>query len=129
MSEPGGDTLDVIYDGECPFCSRYATMVQLREKGIVVRLHDARDEGTYRRFPTALRFDLDEGMLARWQEQWFHGSEAVQVISRLSRTAPVAALMRNDEVSARLYPLLRAVRHLTLRLLGRKKINHSPDHR
>src|SRR3712207_2160227 len=116
MSELMGEVLDIVYDGECPFCSRYATMVQLRENGVVVRLHDARDEATYRALPEAEGYDLDEGMLARWQGQWFYGAQAMREISRLSRTAPLAALMQDPRLSAVFYPVLRGIRNLTLRV-------------
>lgn len=122
MDMAANETLDVIYDGECPFCSRYAAMVRLRERGITVRLHDAREPETFALFPEAARFDLDEGMLARWQGQWHHGEEAMLVISRLSRTAPLAGLMRHERLGAALYPVLRFGRNLALKIRGRSKI-------
>jgi predicted DCC family thiol-disulfide oxidoreductase YuxK len=120
-------TLDVIYDGECPFCSRYATMVRLRERGIDIRLHDAREKGTFAAFPEARSYDLDEGMLARWNGRWYWGPDAMLVISQISGSAPLAALMRNPRASRLAYPVLRAGRNLTLRLLGRSKISRDRD--
>ena len=115
--------LDLVYDGECPFCSRYAALVRLREQGIDVRLHDARRPETFQRFPEASRFDLDEGMLALWQGEWHHGEAAVHLVSRLSRRAPLARFLRHRRLARLAYPLLRAGRNAALRLKGKGPIS------
>src|SRR3569833_1334778 len=38
------DEIWVVYDGECPLCSRYVLLYQLRQRGQRIHLIDARSE-------------------------------------------------------------------------------------
>ena len=108
-------TLHVIYDGECPFCRSYVSLLRLREQ-FDVRLIDARKEPA-----AAARYglDLNEGMVVDLDGQVSHGAAAVSVLSRLSMTpGPLAS----ERISRAVYPLLRFGRNLTLRFLGRRPL-------
>ncbi len=114
--------LDIVYDGDCPFCSRYADLVALRSHGLDVRLHNARSVATRALFPEAWNYDLDDGMLVRWQDGWHYGAEAVSLISRLVGKAPLAGVLARGGAARLLYPLLRAGRNAALRAWGRPGI-------
>lgn len=114
--------MDVIYDGECPFCSRYVTLLKLREKGIDVRLHDAREKTTLEKFPDAKSYDLNEGMLAIWLGDYYHGPDAIHIISALSSNAPLGFLLRNECTSRALYPFFRFCRNSALFVKGVKPL-------
>lgn len=109
-----GETLILIYDGECPFCTRYCAIAALRARGIAVELHDARDPGIRERFPAAARHDLDQGMLALWRGEAFHGAAAVNLVGRLVAGSPLSGLMRNRRLASLSYPVLRLARNLAL---------------
>lgn len=127
---PGRDQeLDLIYDGECPFCSNYVELVRLRERAGKVHLHNARDPEVRKRFPEIAAYDLDTGMMARWRGEWFHGAEAVHLISTLNRAAPLALLLASKRKARLLYPLLRAGRRCALLLRGIPKIGGADNHR
>ena len=111
--------LNIIYDGDCPFCSRYASLLAMREQGIDVRLHNARDSSTLREFPESAGYDLNDGMLALWNGHWHHGADAMNLISRLTPTAPLARLLRVRAIAEALYPLMRFGRAVALRALGK----------
>lgn len=118
----------VVYDGECPFCSRYVRLVNLR-KVLHVELVDARmvPDSLIQEL-TGLDLDLDEGMAVKYDGNWLHGSDALWLMSLLSTPSGFfnrinAWLFRNRYFSRAMYPLLRFFRNATLRLLGRKKIN------
>ncbi|MEW9853811.1 DCC1-like thiol-disulfide oxidoreductase family protein [Novosphingobium sp. M1R2S20] len=115
--EPG---LDVIYDGECIFCASYTRMVRLRQSLGEVRMYDARQTDMAVRFPEARHYDLNEGMLVRWEGSWFHGAEAVWLLSVLSTRAPLRSLLARRNVARALYPSMRAARNLTLFLRGKR---------
>lgn len=125
-SEPGAPLI-VVYDGECPFCSRYVEMQQLRTRCGGVELIDARTQPAMVRELAGLGIALDEGMAVRHAGAWHHGADAVHVLAGLA--APVTGaqrlhrwLFRSRAVTQALYPALRAGRNLTLRLLGRQPI-------
>jgi predicted DCC family thiol-disulfide oxidoreductase YuxK len=108
-------TLHVIYDGECPFCRSYVSLLRLREQ-FDVHLIDARKEPAY-----AARYglDLNESMVVDLDGRISHGAEAISVLSRLSRTpGPLAS----ERLSRAVYPLLRFGRNMTLRVLGRRPL-------
>jgi len=107
--------LRIIYDGECPFCSRYAAYQRLREE-YTLHLVDARAEpelaGSY-------GLDLNEGMIIDLDGRVYYGADAVCLLSQLSqRPGP----LRHERVARALYPLLRFGRNMTLKILGRKPI-------
>jgi hypothetical protein len=95
----------------------------MRENGIDVRLHDARRSETRTQFPVLEQFDLNEGMLALWDGKWYHGDNAVLLISRLSKRAPLRSILKYEFASRWLYPVLRAGRNSVLKLRGRSPIN------
>ena len=114
--------LNVIFDGECPFCRLYTHITVLRSK-LEVRLYDARDEKTFTQFPEARNYDLDKGMLVQFRGRWYHGSDAVQQISNLVSNAPLSFILRSDKGSSRVYPWLRRSRRIVLTLLGKRPIS------
>ncbi|MCC5979614.1 MAG: DUF393 domain-containing protein [Salinarimonas sp.] len=107
--------LRIIYDGECPFCSRYAAYQRLREE-YTVRLVDAREEPE---LADSYGLDLNEGMIVDLEGRIHFGADAVCLLSRLSQRP---GLLRHERVAKALYPFLRFGRNMTLRFLGRKPI-------
>jgi predicted DCC family thiol-disulfide oxidoreductase YuxK len=121
--EGSGEAL-IIYDGACPFCSRYARLVRLRETVGPVALIDARSDDPRVRRYWREGYDLDTGMLFAYGGKVYYGSEAVHVLARLS--GPVSVFNRINRfvfssrtASTLLYPLLRAGRRAALWIRGR----------
>ena len=120
----------IVYDGECPFCSNYIKFMRLRDSIGPVELIDAREGGEVVGQLAALGYDLDEGMALRLHGQWFHGADCVNRLALLSGKSNFANKMNAILFSSPLiakasYPFLRFGRNMTLRLLGRSKINAS----
>ena len=118
----------LLYDGECPFCSRYVRWVRLRDAVGKIRLIDARDKSPERKFVLAAGMDLNEGMVLSLNGSFYHGDECLQRLALLS--TPVggfnrvnAWLFRSSKISRAAYPILRAGRNLMLWILGRKPID------
>lgn len=116
----------IVYDGDCPFCSAYVRLLRLREN-FSVELINARNAPEDVARIAALGLSLDDGMLVEIGERRYHGSEAMQVLASLSGKSTLwnrinAGIFRSPRLSALLYPGLRAIRNLTLRVLGRRKI-------
>jgi predicted DCC family thiol-disulfide oxidoreductase YuxK len=117
----------IVYDGECPFCSRYVKMVRLRQAFGHVQLVDARSNDP-KAIEALQRFDLDDGMAAQIGGRWYYGADAINILSLASGSSSFAnrlmARVFADPRRARaLYPYLRAGRNLALQILGREKIN------
>ena len=119
----------LIYDGECPFCANYVRLLHLRESFPQLELVNAREDPNH----PAVRqlkdrgLKIDDGMALVDGDEILHGSGAIHALAdkgakgtffrRLNQT-----LFRSSRASAALYPVLRAGRNMTLRLLGRRKL-------
>jgi hypothetical protein len=96
----------LLYDGDCPFCSRYGAWVRLVEQY------------------AARGYDIDRGMILEVDGRLYHGAAAIVMLDAM--TSPLRPLDRLARVVVRvpglvrlLYPLIRLVRVVTLRLMGR----------
>lgn len=119
--------VEVVYDGECPFCASYIALLRLRERVGEVRLIDARQAPEVVAALGAEGYDLDQGMVVRAGGRVFHGDEALSWLAAFGGGRGVwpainRALFSNARVARAAYPALRAGRALALRLLGRSPI-------
>src|SRR5262245_11758090 len=127
MSRPDAGARFVVYDGDCPLCSRYVSVLRLRDSFGPFELIDARTGHAAARELAARGYDLDEGMALIDGERIYFGDECVNRLALMSTPVGVfnrlnAAIFRSPRLSALLYPLLRTGRNAVLWLLGRPKI-------
>jgi predicted DCC family thiol-disulfide oxidoreductase YuxK len=120
----------LLYDGECPFCSAYVRMQRLRAAGVDLALLDARDEPELVGEFAREGLDINEGMILRLRGETYFGGDVLHVLALL--TGPTGAFNRllaklfsHRKVSRLLYPALRTGRNMTLRLLGRSRMQVS----
>jgi predicted DCC family thiol-disulfide oxidoreductase YuxK len=118
----------IVYDGQCPFCSRYVQLVRLRETLGQIKLVDAREGGPIVDEARAAGLDLDEGMVLKLDGRFYHGADCIHMLALLSTPSSWfnrvnAAVFRSRTASRLLYPALRAGRNAVLRMLGRSKLN------
>lgn len=118
--------LRIVYDGDCPFCSNYVRLVQLKEI-FQVELIDARTRPHLVEAYADQGYDLNEGILVERGADIYHGSEAVLLLSRLSDGSGLwnrlmATLLGTSQRGKLVYPVLRFGRNATLFVLGRKPI-------
>lgn len=119
----------LIYDGDCPFCSRYVRYVRLKKTLGDLQLVDARDDNRWLERTLALGYDLDEGMVLVMGETYYHGDACLNRLALMSSRSDLFNranfyLFRSPVISKLSYPILRASRNLVLKLLGRSKIGH-----
>jgi predicted DCC family thiol-disulfide oxidoreductase YuxK len=130
MTRPG---ITVIYDGDCPFCASYVSMMRLREAVGRVDLVNAREPDPRVREVQAAGYDLDEGMVVLWKEKIHYGDGAVHLLATLSGDGggPFNRLHRrlfqSPRRAARIYPVLAAGRRLFLRMVGRRPLRDLPE--
>ena len=129
MSAPAPNNW-LLYDGECPFCSAYVGYMRLRESVGPVMLADAREHPELLREVEALGYDVDEGMVLKFNDRYFHGADCINALALLTTPSGAfnrlnAAIFRSKTASTLLYPVLRAGRNATLALLGRRRLRAS----
>jgi predicted DCC family thiol-disulfide oxidoreductase YuxK len=116
----------LIYDGDCPFCSRYVQYVRVRD-AVELRLVNARDGGPLVDEVKRAGLDLDGGMVLKLGDRYYHGADCIHVLALLGSPSNAfnrvnAAIFRSERLSRVLYPVLRAGRNTVLRMLGRTKL-------
>lgn len=123
--------LQIVYDGECPFCSRYVTMARIRDAVGKVELIDARSDHPLVAEVRAKGFDLNQGMLARYQGRDYFGANCMLLMSLLSSRVgwmnrTFSRIFSHPRIVRFVYPILRLGRNTTLRLMGRSRIPDQP---
>ena len=127
-ASPQPDKNWLMYDGECPFCSRYVELVRIRDAIGPIRFINARDGDPEVDEIIQAGLDLDEGMVLKLNGQMYHGQDCINALALLSDPRGLfnrfnAWVFRSPKRAAILYPVLRAGRNLVLRLLGRTKFH------
>ncbi|MEM8788700.1 MAG: DCC1-like thiol-disulfide oxidoreductase family protein [Pseudomonadota bacterium] len=115
--------LTILYDGECPFCSRYVAMVRIRET-YDVRLLDARTHPEAVARHRAAGRDIDDGMIVEVGDHVHYGADAIAFLSAVSGpwgalNRVFAWLFRSRRVTRMLYPVMKIGRRATLLLMRR----------
>lgn len=125
------ETLYILYDGDCPFCARYVRLLRLKDAVGTVEPVNAREAKAAQHEALAkvlaAGYRLDEGMAMLYRGDIAHGQDCIHRMALLStRSGPFnrlnAWLFRSRRRAALAYPVLRAMRNLTLRLLGVAKL-------
>lgn len=120
--------VQIIYDGECPFCSRFVKLTRLQKRFGDVQLINARDKIALAKVPPEfLNVSLDDGMLVIHEGVSYYGDEAVHILSVMaSRSGAFSRLFlplfRNRGMSRLIYPILKFGRRVTLKVLGIKPL-------
>jgi len=78
---------------------------------------------------TVAGMDIDQGMVLKLEDQLYYGSDAIHVLALISNRSGVFNrlnywLFSSRYLSRLVYPILRALRNLLLKLLGRSRINN-----
>ncbi len=103
----------------------YVRFARLREALGEVELVDAREAPDLVASYSARGYPIDEGMIVDTGEEIYFGGDAVYAINWLASPNPVMRWFGGRAFLKFIYPALRAVRNLTVRLLGHKPIQNS----
>ena len=126
---PNADNILLVYDKKCPVCDYYCRNIDISDlAGRLVRIN-AREESEIMAEITALGLDVDEGMVLKADDVFYHGAEAIHALALLSSKAGLfnrlaSATFRRRSLSRLLYPILNSGRNLLLKMLGRPKVNN-----
>lgn len=120
--------LTVLYDGECPFCSRYVAMVKLRENVGAVTLVNAREKLECVEVLSRHGININNGMVVIWDNKIFYGADAMHLLAMLSADSGLFSMVnrlvfKNKGAAKTIYPALVAGRRMTLWGLRRSMIS------
>ena len=121
------DEIILVYDQECPFCHNYSQLIRInKDQGKLVMIN-ARDDHPLIKDIKKLGLDLNQGMVVKISEQYYHGTDALNILALLSSRSGLFNKLnywcfKSKILSTALYPLLRSGRNLVLKLLGKSKI-------
>lgn len=96
-------------------------------------LIDARDPSDLMTRITDLGLDIDEGMVVVVNEELTFGAEAIHTLALVNRRSGFfnranSLIFGNRRVAKIIYPVLRSVRNLLLKILGVDRINNLKVH-
>lgn len=122
--QAGKTGMTVVYDGGCPFCANYVTLMNLRNAVGAVSLVDARTNAPEVKTLAARGYDLNEGMAVLFGDKVYYGEDAVTFISSLTNSRNwlgrlVTELLRTPSRAALFYPIMKLGRRVALKALGR----------
>lgn len=121
--------IEVVYDRECPVCEFYCQRVDVQESLGRLERVDAREDSEVMTDITALGLDIDEGMVVRVGDDIHYGSDAIHELALLSSgkgfiNRLASWTFRSRALSRILYPILKSIRNLLLKILGKSRINN-----
>lgn len=119
----------LVYDKDCPACDNYCQVVRIRESIGELKIINARENSEVLEEITQLGLDIDQGMVIKMGGVIYYGADAIHALALISSRSGVFnklnyLLFKSKRVSAVLYPVLRFLRNLLLKILGKTKINN-----
>ena len=119
----------ILYDGACPFCTAYVSLLRLRES-MQVELLSARSTDKRIDEFLALGYRLDDGMLVWIDGLVYVGADAMHQLAILSNQHDLLNRMQRFVFSRKwlahvLYPFLRFGRRLVLLIRRVPLIEHT----
>ena len=120
----------IIYDGECPVCTRYVQMVRLKQVHGEVRLVNARSENSELvDWVCSEGYLIDDGMVVLYGDRVYYGADAIAFISLVTTSSSIlnksiSLMFRCKWLGKFIYPVLVLLRRMLLILLGRNKMGY-----
>jgi predicted DCC family thiol-disulfide oxidoreductase YuxK len=123
-----GSRTYIVYDGDCVFCSQYVSFLRLKRAVGPVELVNAREPHPAVTYVKSRGVDLNEEMALVIGGEIYSGPDCMHRLALMSTGAGLfnaltARVFARPALARALYPILRAGRNLTLRMLGRTRIS------
>jgi len=119
----------LVYDKQCPACSFYCNLVQIKATVGELTLVNAREDHPVVQEITDAGLDMDQGMVLKMDGALYYDDEAIHMLSLIGSNSGIFNklnywMFRSRTRAAFLYPVLKFGRNLLLKLLRRTKINN-----
>ncbi len=125
---PSAGEAVLVYDGDCPFCRRYATMIRLRDD-YRMTLINARENHPLVEEIRAMEVKLDKGMVLKIHGRYYHGDRCLHILALMGDDQGIFSqvtrfLFGHPALAAIFYPALALGRQLTLSILRRQPLGY-----
>lgn len=119
--------MKIIYDGDCPFCSKYVQLIQLKKTIGYVELINARVDNTIKEKLKGLAIDLNKGMVLIDGQDIYFAEDCVHRLALLSTSSTLfnrinKFIFKHKILSKILYPIMKTGRNFVLFILRKKQI-------
>jgi predicted DCC family thiol-disulfide oxidoreductase YuxK len=126
------DVVYLIYDGECPICSYAAKVIKLRQAVGKLEIINARDQHSLVEEINNHKYDLNKGILVKYQESLYFGNDAMHLLALLGSPVDLfnkinVTLFKSKILLAICYPVFKFIRSCLLKILDVKKIKNSDN--
>ena len=118
------EKLVFIYDGECPFCNKFAELIELQSGLSNISILNGRDNISIIRDLLKKGFDLNDGAILLKGDEVMHGAKAINFIcSKISNPSDallkiISDTFRSNKRTDLIFPLLLIARRISLKLKG-----------
>lgn len=124
-----GKKILLVYDKECPACDYYCNIVRIQESVGELVIVNARDDTEVMKEITDMNLDIDQGMVVKIDSQIYYGSDAIHILALMGSRSNLfnrfnRRLFSSKKLSSVLYPILKFLRNILLKILGVGKINN-----
>ena len=124
------EELLLVYDHECPVCNNYCQVLRIRESVGKLTIVNARNDSEVMGEITNQGLDIDQGMVLKMGNKLYYGSDAIHTLALISSRSGIFNrlnywLFKSKTLSRIFYPVLRLLRNILLKMLGKTKINNS----
>lgn len=130
MKNNSQDSIWFVYDGKCPICVNASKYYKIKKTVGNLQLLDARENKDHPIIIeiNSLRLNLDDGMVIKYQNNFYHGSDALHLMALLGSDSDwlnkINSYIFRSKILAKIfYPFFRACRNFILFCKGVKKIN------
>tara|TARA_B100001996_G_scaffold7719_1_gene6479 strand:+ start:309 stop:689 length:381 start_codon:yes stop_codon:yes gene_type:complete len=109
-----------IYDGECPFCSHFAELLEIKSKVTNIKILDGRKNPRTIKSLLKKGYDIDKGAILLNDDEIFHGVEAINTICKEVKNPSsnllkiLSSVFKSNKRTKLLYPLLLRARRFAL---------------
>lgn len=123
----------LVYDGECPLCSATAKAIKIRQSVGSLHIINARESHPILQEIQAAKLNLDEGMVVKYNGVLYHGADAQHILALIGSdndwlNRMNVLIFRNPLRAKLIYPFLRMMRNLLLRIRQTDKLNNLDKH-
>ncbi|MBP9721866.1 MAG: DUF393 domain-containing protein [Gammaproteobacteria bacterium] len=110
---------NLIYDGDCPFCTKFVEFMEIKKAMPELKLLNAREENSLVQDLYQAGYNINTGMVLIYQEQLYYKEECVHKLTKIIKknnffNKLINIFFNNIFIAKICYPILRAGRRLWL---------------
>ena len=121
------ENMKIVYDGECPFCSKYVRLIQLKNTVGYVELINAREDTAIKQKLKELSIDVNNGMVLIDGKDIYFAEDCIHRLALLSTSSTLfnrlnKLVFKHQILSKALYPIMKIGRKFILFILRSRQL-------